>query len=299
MYVKPFILSSVLLLFESSAQAVIYPNTPKTFKAIIKLESATAGVCTGAVIGLNPPTVITARHCIETGTFLFEKTNPYDIFTENFNGQHFSTQEARLPGDVAILVYPRSAEKYFKTLTEQDLFDVNPPPVLPGQELYLCGFGAMTFEEIGGQHCGLSLMFGKTAAFQSAPDSAQSFQGLSSASKAQYIYDLTLRHELEYGPRTRLSVAALLPIKESPFYKYDSDHKLALTQWGDSGGPVFVINDAGQKQIVSITSASLSSNFPYGSGVFLGAYSWRLDHPWTREFLKKAFYKGADIKGFL
>jgi hypothetical protein len=289
---KTLLFALILMLFQINAHALIYSNSKETYKAVIKLESIDGnGLCSGTVVGFNPPTVITARHCVEMGAFLYKNIGPDKMITESFHENRFSVGGAKLPGDMAVIMYPRSSEQEFrKAMSQDDLFDVKETRVQAGQKVQLCGYGSTgpVKNEIAGmgvQRCGQNFVIlgdSKRRAIPLKPN--ELFDQYDQATKIQYIFDLIQSYIGEYGNETRFGLGI------------DEARKMSLTQWGDSGGPMFIKDENGRKQIIAISSGILNVG---SQGMFIGGFFWRLDHQWSREFLRKAVNMGADINGFL
>lgn len=303
---------AILTLNTQAAPNLVYSNTQETFKAVVNLRSY-SGTCTGAVVGLNPPTVITARHCTEMGVSNFENISPEKIIDDEFKDLYFSVYAASLPGDLAILIYPKtSLETFKKVMKEEDLFSVKTMPLVHGQSIEMCGFGGSTPGHsypsgIGTQRCGFNniVMENKKLDFMSEMDEYiknnpdANFAKLSSELQTKWIHANIQNYLTEFESGTRYAIGALdMPAVRKEFMgSYDEAHKYSLIQQGDSGGPGFIKDKDGQKYLIGVNSAAgyapMTSQLEVVFGIF-----WRLDHSWSRDLMKRAIKEGADIKGF-
>jgi hypothetical protein len=306
MMMKCFI-SLVLGLFLCEGHAVIHSNLKETHKAIIKLENIYKDICTGTVIGLNPPTVVTARHCYEMGNVNYLGISPNKVVFDSFDGVYFHVPSARLPGDLAILIFPRSSESEFrKDMGKEDLFVVEDVPLKNWDEVEICGYGGTNplghvISGFGIQRCGKSSLIVNDNKYNYPKEFDQVkllnpglfFPDYYVSMKAKYTYSLIQIYLQEYGSGTRLGIGALLPDQSFSFGAYDERGEKSLTHQGDSGGPVFIRKE-GKNILVAVSSGMLGANLGSGS-VNVGAFSWRLDHSWSKKLFKKAFNLGADV----
>lgn len=303
---KTFFFLGLICASFSSWGRVIDSNLKDTNRAVVSLSSYNGGVCSGSVVGLYPPTVITARHCVETKTVRYKNIEPESIIKEEFNSSHFSTENARLPGDVAILIYSFNSDKLFrKDMSEADLFVLRSVKPSPWQKVQFCGFGSAgrrRFEakDMGVQRCGENYLVTEDRSRNFSAERANTliagrvntFSELYPTLKAKYIYSLVQEYISEYGSGTRYGLGALLPPQDAfPFGSYDEVRRPALTQLGDSGGPLFVKDQDGKNVLLGVTSGTLSPD-----DLTVGAFYWRLDHEWSKALLRKAYNYGGDVK---
>lgn len=288
-----------LIVMGSAHSRVVHSNLSVTYKGVVHLQGI--GSCTGSVVGLYPPTVITARHCVQTGVVAYKNVRPETIIEDQFEDRFFSTENAALPGDIAILIYPFSSESKFREdMSEKDLFTISKFNVSPWKKISFCGFGSSAesygdLSGIGEQRCGQNYV---QLPVHSAQFSQKLNPGLlkdmSEEEKIIFIHTLMQSVLKDYGHNTRIGIAALtFPDTKNPHGTYDSKHVNSLIQQGDSGGPFFFEN-GDEKTLVAVNSMGILSK----ERLFIGSVAWRLDHPWTKTLLKKAYNFGADIKGY-
>lgn len=268
---------------------VINSNVRVTLNGVLKLHG-NGSTCTASVVGFNPPTVITARHCVEMGVVEYNWIRPETIIEDNFYNMYFSTARVELPGDIAIIIYPaESAKKFRQGLTEKDLFSVGSFSAESWKLINFCGYGSSAetlgqLSGIGEQRCGDNYI--------QLPGQGPT---ISAGDQVTQIHSLMQYHLSLYGNNTRIGIAALThPSPDHPYGQFDKYKINALIQQGDSGGPFFLKDKSGTKILVGVTSAVIPST----DNKIIGALAWRMDHEWTRGLLKRAHTAGADIKGF-
>lgn len=301
---KLILLLAVLLNVPAFAR-VIDSNTKETYPAVIKLDSD-SGICTGTVVGLYPPTVITARHCVEMGNVRFMGNVPETILKNEFGSSYFSTSGARLPGDIAVLIYSFRSDKDFRTqMSDKDLFVIGKETITAWQKFTFCGYGSTgrmknEIAGIGTQRCGKNSFI--TEDFQKnystevdlvyKLNAGKKFSEFYSTQKAKLTFALVQTFLAEYGKGTRLGMGALMPpVEGHPYGQFDEGKTLSLIQQGDSGGPVFITKN-GQNILVAVNSAALSVE-----DIYIGAFFWRVDHSFSKDLMRKAYNYGGDLKG--
>lgn len=282
------ILSSSVL----ASNKIINPISGLTHPASVSLKSW-GGQCTGSLVGLWPPTVITAKHCHEMGVSEFEGKSPVRIVGEAFGDERFSPYSVLLPGDVVVYIYPDSLRKKLLTkVTDKDLFAVDfSETVSAGEDIWFCGYGYTNahrpgYTGLGEGRCGKNKAILEDPKLDFSKE-VERFKKIRPESEfTAEMWDEMIHSQIQwwlrqYGAGTRVAFAS--------FEKSNS----SLVNQGDSGGPTFQKKN-NRDVLVGVNSLSLTRTF---DGKFIGSLSWRLDHPWSRELLQKAIDEGADIKG--
>lgn len=289
-----------------AAKPVIFSNTKDTYKAVIQLSGVT-GECTGTVVGLTPPTVITAKHCSGYSAVQYKGLVPEKIIEDDFEDAEFDNEQGKLPGDVSVLIYPASSEKVFReTISEGDLFSLAPHELQFKEKIRVCGFGSTSpsiyssWIGTGTQRCGdnaviterKDLHFGEeVSAFialrESNPETPRPENFV-----ANYIHTMMQDILSEYGPGTRYIIGGLTFADDGDSLgRYDVEGTQSLLNSGDSGGPFFILRNK-ESVLLGVNSATMAAG-----GAIFASVAWRLDHPWSTSLVKKAIEAGASIKG--
>lgn len=303
---KPFFLYraallTALFLLKTNAFAMADGRVDSTFKGVVRLQGQVGGDCTGTFVGMNPPTILTAAHCVYSQP-TFSGIVPSQMIYEDFNGQKIDLDKGVAPGDLAILIFRSADAANIRTqlgLKPEDLFTVAPVSLKLEDTVSICGFGGMAH---GGQRvCGQTLLVTEDFSLQTPEEQffadnnktfmTTPFNSLTESQKVGLLGFTLIESFKEFGPGTRYGVARLTPDAfKKDLTGYDSNGASSVgLEPGDSGGPWFVKDSASLPHIFGVSSLSAISNV-YG-------LAWRLDHPWSKALLKKALDAGADIKG--
>lgn len=305
------LLVTFILTVAFNANALIYSNQTDTQKAVIEL-SLGSSMCTGSVVGLNPPTVITAHHCTDSlNSLRYLAINPVKIFKENYQGEGFSPLQGN--GDMVILVFPEEAKKEFlKVMNQKDLFIIDPKISLKKfQEVELCGFGStersiFKHANLEVQRCGSnnlilqddSLKYEQKVVDYNENHSSSYMMDFPSPMKAKAIY-YTIEQALErYEKESRFGIASLVLSPERPLDigNYDETNSKSLIAQGDSGGPLFIKTARGNV-LIGVTSFSVVDRDYLQTAI--GALFWNVNLPWSKDLIQKAIEGGADIRGMI
>ena len=289
---KNLILASSLLLSLQAGAKVIFPVESLPDPAVVFLEGI-EGNCSGSVVGLNPVTVITAKHCIAASAAYLDRTRPKTIVTRNFKDEVFKAFEGVLPGDIAVVVYeePQSHFPSIKDLTKKDIFHLNSSPLIAGSKFEFCGYGGfqhrMNDYSAGRFHCGVSTLILEDASIDFSkefPDDVDAkYDSYPEDQKKKILNSMVQTALMNYGADTRIGLT-----------NFPGEKRESLIQTGDSGGPMFIRGEDGRKNLIAVSSAG-------GAVVVDGAWrpvlgiGWRIDSEWTKELLQVARDKGADL----
>lgn len=287
---------------------LVNPNIIKKYPAIVLLNAPNGALCSGTTVGLNPPTVITARHCTESNIYTFEGWNPL-LFKQNFDDQFFNSNQLKVAGDMAILVYPKEAKEYFlKKMKYEDIFKIDPSYQLKMfQNVTICGYGssgkiATILEGVGTQRCGSnniilekkSLDFSDELREHFGNNRYRGYEQLTDDLKIKWIHKTLQQYIKQYGPNTRMAVSALIlnPFEPDNIGSLDKNNLKALVAHGDSGGPLFVESNSSN---ILIGINSISTADP--NGQIIGSTFWSINHSWSQALIQRALKWGADING--
>lgn len=280
--------------------SLIYASNKEILKAVIPLNGT--GLCTGTIVGLNPPTIITARHCAEGGAVKYNDWSPEKIIQNDFKNFTFDMETSTLPGDLAILVFPtQSQEEFQQRVEEKDLFIISKTPEsIQFREVDICGYGVTGPSYLDVEGAGV-LACGKNNLILKDPDLSfqeayyfSAFKDLSKTDKAKSIHNQLQSYLGKYGPNTTVGIGALLVDPDKPLDMGEYSVTRSLVNRGDSGGPIFIRSSEGNF-LIGVSSLVLSE--PSSREVLAGIF-WSTGIPWSQDLFQKAVNEGADIKGY-
>lgn len=271
---------------------VIYPEDSKPDPAIVMLVGGMS-ICTGSVVGLNPVTVITAKHCPAAGVGYLDQTLPSKVLTKKYQDKLFSVEDGILPGDVAVLVFKEPVEHFqsLSGITKDDLFRLNTAPIMGGQKIEFCGYGGhlpqMNDYTTGEFHCGSNSLIIEASELNWSKDyptdAGDKFSTYEEKDQKKILMSMVQEGLVEFGSGTRIGITNLPGPK-----------KQSLLQTGDSGGPMFMRDQDGRKTLIAVSSAGGAVEIEGAFRPILG-FGWRIDSPWTKEFLQETRDNGADL----
>ena len=219
---------------EKDFQGIVNGKETNAYPAIVMLELRSAmgsGLCSGSVVGLNPPTIVTARHCIE-GVH-YNNVAPKHILHPTAI-DHMQKPEWGVAGDIAVLVFDASTrDKQFRGITEKDLFLINTQPLRWGQDVAICGYGLDGIQlgtgQAGIKRCGKTRAITANApyAFPNIMEDIVKKYGqtvtwsqISKLEKTQFIHFQTQKDTSTYAKDSKLCNASL---PDSAFSSPNSD----------------------------------------------------------------------------
>ncbi|OFZ56335.1 MAG: hypothetical protein A2428_07665 [Bdellovibrionales bacterium RIFOXYC1_FULL_54_43] len=298
------------LIYAPSGFALINGQENSKMKGVIQLS----GFCTGIAVGLNPLTVITARHCASKGSIQLPLKDsegglaePEQVLFAYFYENGFDSDVSIVPGDIAVLIFSPSVSKKFtfhwlknrfkNAIKSSDLFSVAPVPIRWGDPVSVCGFGTDFY-----RGCGSNYLLTDNSDFAFADISEQINEKYPKATTLMDIPDtdkIALVHShiqyflSQYGAGTRIGIGSFKSEALNSGFEsgFDHDNQSVIPEPGDSGGPWYVIRD-GVPHLIGVTSLSVRED-----RLRVGGIAWRIDHPWTVKLLQEAAKRGADIRG--
>lgn len=273
-----------------SAQAIVNGKEEAGMPAVVMLEGG-GGVCSGSIVGLNPLTVITAKHCAYYGAIQLKDTAPEKVVFDKFPTKVFNPAIGSTPGDIIVLIYPRELSKEFN-ISKEELFTVAPVGLKLHDNISFCGFGssnidAKTISENRIKRCGQNKLIVESEQYI-FPDNynkvvnEKDLSEISEKGLTEFLQTTTQFVLAQYEVGSRLGVEIV------------SDPNLAVPAGGDSGGPWLVKSEDSRLHLIGVHSIVYQS--PKMSKIAAG-FSWKLDHPWVKKLLLKAASEGADING--
>lgn len=292
----------------SKNQNIIAGREESDMQAVVQLTASDRSICTGAVVGLNPPTVLTARHCIEAKTTKLLGVEADKVTFQEFEDKSFESDADFLPGDAAVLIFPQSLSEKLN-IKPEDLFTVSGPTPQWQDPVSFCGYGRslegkVYVHESSIKRCGSNILavdnkkfifteflLPVTKRFAANPDLV-----LNAEEKVKFAHYLIQELIGEYGLGTRLGVGRFnaSAFERNPVKGFEETATLSLVANGDSGGPWFM-KRAKNPQVIGISSFGATNRL---TGTNTASFAWRVDHPWTQSLLSAAFKEGADILGF-
>ncbi|MEA9355619.1 trypsin-like serine protease [Bacteriovorax sp. PP10] len=273
-----------------SAEAIVNGKDEAGMPAVVMLEGG-GGVCSGSIVGLNPLTVITAKHCAYYGAIQLKGTAPAKVVFDKFPTKVFNPARGDSPGDIVILIYPQELSKEFN-LSKEELFTVAPLSLKLHDSVSFCGYGSTNLDaknitDNRKKRCGQNnlIIESEQYVFQDNYNrvvNSKDFTDLSPRELSEFLQTTTQFVLSQYEVGSRLAVELV------------SDPSLSVPAGGDSGGPWFVKSEDSRLHLIGVHSIVYQS--PKMSAIAAG-FSWKLDHPWVKQLLLKAALEGADING--
>ena len=261
-------------------------------------------ICSAAIVGLKPLTLITAAHCLKEVRVSGPQSLPVlsiaqpellgieQITLKQAFYRPFEAVSEDLTQDIAVLVFDAKVQSLIQPLRIR-LGDDLPESIM------ICGYGR-GYGEADTRHprCGERKPLQDLSDFyQVLPKAYREMdEMLHLQAQTQFAYT----QELVHAEKALLAVNRL---NEMDQY----DHTMPMPTVGDSGGPWLVLNSRGQYELLAITSLverfyNPSANWPFFqkqvplSEYPYVAYGLRLSHPEVLGFLQYAQHSGADIQ---
>lgn len=273
-----------------SAEAIVNGKDEAGMPAVVMLEGG-GGVCSGSLVGLNPVTVITAKHCAYYGAIQLKGIAPSKVVFDKFPTKVFNPAIGSSPGDIVILIFPQELSKEFN-IPKEDLFTVAPVDLKLHDVVSFCGYGSTNIDaknitDNRKKGCGQNnlIIESEQYIFQDNYDrvvGGKALADLSTTELTEFLQTTTQLILSQYEVGSRLAVDLI------------SDPSLSVPAGGDSGGPWFVKTEDNRAHLIGVHSIVYQS--PKMSTITAG-FSWKLDHPWVKNLLLKAASQGADING--
>lgn len=314
----PVLVVCVGLTIGHSSQAIIHGLTfPGMAISTVKLSIQHAhflqsvekweyydSICSAAIVGLEPLTLVTAAHCLKEvrlsspqGLPMLSIAQPELLGIGNISLKQafyrpFETVSEDVTQDIAVLVFEAKINSLIQPLP------VRLDDTLPDM-LIICGYGR-GYGEADTRHprCGERKPVRDLSDFyQVLPKIYRDMdEMLHLQAQTQFAYT----QELVHAEKALLAVNRLNDMDQY-------DHTVPMPTVGDSGGPWLVINARGQYELLAITSLverfyNPSANWPFFqkqvplSEYPYVAYGLRLSHPEVLGFLQYAQHSGADIR---
>lgn len=273
-----------------SAEAIVNGKEEAGMPAVVMLEGG-GGVCSGSIVGLNPLTVITAKHCAYYGAVQLKDTAPEKVVFDKFPTKIFNPAIGATPGDIIVLIYPKELSKEFN-IRKEELFTVAPVSLKLHDTISFCGFGSANIDakiisDNRIKRCGQNKLIVESEQYISQDNynkvvNEKDFSNLSEKELKEFLQTTTQLVLSQYEISSRLGVEII------------SDSNLSVPAGGDSGGPWLLKGEDSRLHLIGVHSIVYQS--PKMSVIAAG-FSWKLDHPWVKKLLLKAASEGADING--
>ena len=261
-------------------------------------------ICSAAIVGLKPLTLITAAHCLKEVRVSGPQSLPVlsiaqpellgieQITLKQAFYRPFETVSEDLTQDIAVLVFDAKVQSLIQPLRIR--VDDSLPDIL-----MICGYGRGDSEaDTRHPRCGERKPIRDLSDFyQVLPKAYREMdEMLHLQAQTQFAYT----QELVHAEKALVAVNRLNELNQY-------DHTMPMPTVGDSGGPWLVLNAKGQYELLAITSLverfyNPSAHWPFfQKQVPLSeypyiAYGLKLSHPEVLGFLQYAQHSGADIK---
>lgn len=261
-------------------------------------------ICSAAIVGLKPLTLVTAAHCFKEVRLTGPQSLPMvsiaqaellgiaQVSLKQAFYRPFEQVSEDLTQDVAVLVFDSQINSLLQPLP------IRVDDSLPDM-LMICGYGR-GYDEAETRHprCGERKPLRALSDFyQVLP---KTYQDMDEALHLQAQTQFAYTQELVHAEKALIAVNRLNSLDQY-------DHTIAMPTVGDSGGPWLVINAKGQYELLAVTSLverfyNPSAHWPFfQKQVPLSeypyiAYGLRLSHPEVLGFLQYAQHSGADIR---
>ncbi len=261
-------------------------------------------ICSAAIVGLKPLTLITAAHCLKEVRVSGPQSLPVlsiaqpellgieQITLKQAFYRPFEAVSEDLTQDIAVLVFDAKVQSLIQPLRIR--VDDSLPDIL-----MICGYGRGDSEaDTRHPRCGERKPIRDLSDFyQVLPKAYREMdEMLHLQAQTQFAYT----QELVHAEKALVAVNRLNELNQY-------DHTMPMPTVGDSGGPWLVLNAKGQYELLAITSLverfyNPSAHWPFfQKQVPLSeypyiAYGLRLSHPEVLGFLQYAQHSGADIQ---
>jgi len=295
----------------TQAEGLINAKLDSEFPGVVMLSGS--ALCTATLVGLNPPTLITAKHCVKMGATSFLSSSPETIVVDDFGKFNYDMADSQTPGDIAILIYPKELKAQLQ-LKPTDVFSVAPVSLQWQSPISICGYGASNNSEdfpadYGDKRCGQNWLITDNDDFafgtfmrslykykKDLPD--YGYSHFLEADKIKFIHGAVQLDLRTYGSKTRYGIGSFTPdaFQANPAKGLDTNKQEALVNRGDSGGPWFIQTAGENPRLFAVSSLALGDNSTDND--VIAGIAWRLDHPWSVALMAKAVQQGADITGF-
>lgn len=261
-------------------------------------------ICSAAIVGLKPLTLITAAHCLKEVRLTGPQSLPMlaivqpellgieaPKITQAFY-RPFETVAENITQDIAVLVFDARVNGVIHALP------IRLEDSLPDQ-LMICGYGH-GYGEVDTRHprCGERKPVTDLSDFYQVLPKAyrEKDELLHLQAQTQFAYTQALVH----AEHALLAVNRLNALNEY-------DHTIPMPTAGDSGGPWLLLNAHGRYELLAITSlverfynpspqwSFFQKQVPLSEYPYI-AYGLRLSHPEVLGFLQYAQHSGADIQ---
>lgn len=273
---------------------------PGSTRAIVKIGEPNSQWCSGTIVGLNPLTILSAAHCLDGKNTIrsFRGIRAKRVVSDCPRCGKMDPDDPKyvtsvVARDAMILIFPPSARGSVD-LSDDEVASVAPLrkglETLP-ERLSFCGYGTTGLTpgtgSMGAKLCGQNSLVVMDPKVQPA-DWEQA-----SPEKLEEYASLTAQYYLRLLPEFLLLKVSLRPGADGKPVMDPSD---AMSNMGDSGGPLFWVDERKVLRILGVNSVGYWSGQTRESAAPMLSGFAPLTLPSIRALLKKAVKQGADIR---
>ena len=292
-------LQSLLPILSSNQIGVAQGHPEPELRGVLKLFILSGdgkpqyikSTCSGALVGLKPLTVFTARHCVENNG---GSVNPVAFISPDQKFYRadrvlFPESTDLIQSDLALLTFLEATqiegtEKDHFQYRAEDLFSLAPVDYRVGDEVEFCGYGlesdssspdtSFEFKKLD-LRCGKSQLIFTPTALAGWSDFGSDQEGVETIKKL--LDSFSMGHRFLATGR----------------YK-DGEYQPTqpMTNRGDSGGPLFIRKN-GTLHLIGITSALIASKNTF----VISALSASISTPEGKLLIEKFLKEGVKLNG--
>ena len=269
------------------------------YSGVLRIDFKDNLACTATLVGLNPPTVVTAAHCLTGSGALtgdpisVEGEIPLKMFYPDELKTSPQDQEEKVSSlDIAVLTFPNTLREKLH-LTENDLFTVAPVPVHTLDVLETCGFGRTSMfwgrgNKPGYRKCGTMTLYND----ELRPDDFDPFF-------KDLIHEMLETRSAKLGDHNHIWSFLGSSFRNQKSSIAISSSTNVMANGGDSGGPWFLSKENG-KHLIAVDSYAFwthTGDSPEELGKLIANGGYKLTNLSSIRVFEKALSEGADILG--
>ena len=298
-FITFFIVFCSLFSLQNIGHALIGGYEDFKYSGVLRIDFKDNLACTATLVGLNPPTMVTAAHCLVGSGALtgdpisIEGIVPLKMFYPN-ELITSPEQQAEIDNslDIAVLTFPDVLKEKL-SLTEKDLFTVAPVSVRTLDEIETCGFGRTSMfwargNKPGYRKCGTMTLYNE----ELRPNDFD-------PSLNDLIHEMIETRVVNLGENNHIWTYLSSVFRNKNSAIAISSNGNAMGNGGDSGGPWFLNRD-GNKHLIAVSSYCFwthTQDSPKGLEKIIAHGGYKLTNLSSIQVIQKAILEGADVLG--